>query len=158
VSASQFEHATWGEQALAEPLHQVLVGPFDEERAWLGAVGVELAPACPLHQDVEHAQHVIAGVDERVLHLRLAPAVPRNGQSRCRALPNMISSQEGTEARLLRAVLRLCRPACSPAGSAGAADSGLAPLAGDAAAAAGTVDSGRAAGTVVSGRDSFTSG
>ena len=70
----------------------------------------------------------------------------------------MISSQEGTEARLLRAVLRPGRAAGSLAGSAGTGDSGLAPVAGDAAAAAGTVDSGRAAGTVVSGRDSFTTG
>ena len=70
----------------------------------------------------------------------------------------MISSQEGTEARLLRAVLRFWRPGCSLAGSAGAADSGVAPLAGDAAAAAGTVASGRAAGIVVSGRGSLTSG
>ena len=61
----------------------------------------------------------------------------------------MISSQEGTEARLLRAVLRPGRAAGSLAGSAGAADSGLAPVPGAAAAAAGTV---------VSGRDSFTTG
>ena len=63
----------------------------------------------------------------------------------------MISSQEGTEARLLRAVLRPGRPAGSVAGSAWAADSGLAPVAGDAAAAAGTVDSGRGSFTPVGG-------
>jgi hypothetical protein len=36
-------------------------------------------------------------------------------------LPNMISSQEGTEERLPRAAFLLWRPACSPTGSVGAA-------------------------------------
>ena len=41
-------------------------------------------------------------------------------KSRWRELPNMISSQDGTEDRLPRAALRPCRAACSPAASAGA--------------------------------------
>ena len=39
-------------------------------------------------------------------------------QSRCRELPNMISSQDGTEDRRPRTALRPWRPFCSAAGSA----------------------------------------
>ncbi len=46
---------------------------------------------------------------------------PAADQSRWRALPNIISSQDGTEARLPRGILRLWRPACSPSGSPGPA-------------------------------------
>jgi hypothetical protein len=56
------------------------------------------------------------------------------GQSRCRELPNMISSQDGTEERLLRAVFRLARPACSAAGAAGGAGMACAGGTGDGAA------------------------
>ena len=41
-------------------------------------------------------------------------------QSRWRELPNMISSQDGTEERRPRAALRPWRPFCSAAGSPGA--------------------------------------
>ena len=41
-------------------------------------------------------------------------------QSRWRELPNMISSQDGTDDRRPRAALRPCRPFCSAAGSPGA--------------------------------------
>jgi len=46
--------------------------------------------------------------------------LPGVGQSRWRELPNMISSQDGTEDRRPRAAFRPARPGCSPAGSAGA--------------------------------------
>ncbi|MGH3218406.1 MAG: hypothetical protein ACRDPY_06700 [Streptosporangiaceae bacterium] len=39
------------------------------------------------------------------------------GQSRWRVLPNMISSQDGTDDRLPRAAFLPCRPAWSPTGS-----------------------------------------
>lgn len=38
VSASQLEHTCRSEHAFAEPRNEVLVGPFGEERARLGAV------------------------------------------------------------------------------------------------------------------------
>lgn len=92
VPASQLEHTSRSERAFAEPLtgrrsrslpptgrgpaarprNEVLVGPFDEERARLGAVCEELVPpgaACARQQGIEHAQQVVAGVDELVLHL-----------------------------------------------------------------------------------------
>jgi len=38
VSASQLKDVSWSKQAPVEPLNKTLVGPLDEERAWLGAV------------------------------------------------------------------------------------------------------------------------
>ena len=60
---------------------------------------------------------------------------PVTDKSRWREFPNMISSQEGTEDRLPRAVLRLCRAACSFAVSA----AGGASVAGASAAARASV-------------------
>jgi hypothetical protein len=53
----------------------------------------------------------VNGIDNNIvprsLSLAFSPGRAASSQSRCRALPNMISSQEGTEARLPRADLRL---------------------------------------------------
>ena len=61
----------------------------------------------------------------RLCQHRCCPAIlAATDKSRWRELPNMISSQDGTEARLPRADLRPCRAACSlaasPAGTSGA--------------------------------------
>jgi DNA-binding SARP family transcriptional activator len=65
----------------------------------------------------------------------------RRRQSRWRELPNMISSQDGTEDRRPRAALRFWRPVCSAPASACAAAS---PFAAGGSAAVSTADGGAA--------------
>ena len=70
VPTAQFEHTSRSELPLPEPRDQVLVGPFDEERAWPGAVREALVPVgvAIFQEGVEHEQHVVSGVDGPVLH------------------------------------------------------------------------------------------
>jgi hypothetical protein len=65
----------------------------------------------------------------------------RRRQSRWRELPNMISSQDGTEDRRPRAALRFCRPVCSAPASVCAAAS---PVAAGGSAAVSTAGGGPA--------------
>ena len=74
--------------------------------------------------------------------MRVLSARPRalGAQSRWREFPNMISSQDGTEDRLPRAVLRPDRADCSPAaGADGASAAGFAGASGSATGGADTV-------------------
>jgi hypothetical protein len=76
VPAAEFEDTPGAEQAAAEPLVQVLVRPFLEERDGLGAVCEELVPPAAvdtLQDGVGSAQLTVAGVIDLVWHL-LSPS------------------------------------------------------------------------------------
>src|SRR5215831_6616075 len=71
VSAAEFEHTPRDEEAAAEPLGQILVGPFDEERDRFGPVGEELVPPAAvraLQGSDGRAWRPVAGAAELVWH------------------------------------------------------------------------------------------
>jgi len=72
VSASQLERTSRSENSIAAPLNEVLVRPLDDERAWFAAVCEEPVPPGTVsarQHNVKHAQYIVAGIDELILHL-----------------------------------------------------------------------------------------